>query len=155
MQDPLFFVIEAQESHPANPALLLFTKIQDGLWEGHLYKMHLLSLSSHSVFYPLSFLQSSKTYFFQTVSLEVKEPTFGRGRSYFFVHLLLGRSSWNFFLILAVVESGLLLLVLLLLPLLLLLLLLPRLLLLLELLLLLDLVLLLLLLLLELLLLLL
>ena len=76
VQDQLFFVIELQESHPANPALFLFTEIQNGLWEGHLYKMHLLFLSLLSlcplpVIFPLSFLPQErllkkKIHFYET-----------------------------------------------------------------------------------------
>ena len=70
MQDPLFFVIEMQESHPANPALLLFTEIQDGLWEGHLYKIHFLSLSLLSLSSVLSpFCKAQKRTFLKQPAL--------------------------------------------------------------------------------------
>ena len=63
LQDLLFFVIEMKESHPANPALFLFTEIQNGLWEGYLYKMHFLFLSLLSL-YPLSVFCPPSSLFF-------------------------------------------------------------------------------------------
>jgi len=63
VQDQLFFVIELQESHPANPALFLFTEIQNGLREGYLYKMHFLFLSLLSL-YPLSVFCPPSSLFF-------------------------------------------------------------------------------------------